>query len=441
MLNNYLPIVYIKHIIKLFIYNFIFALKLPYPKGLLYIFKIKIKKNLVPLIASEKFKEKKINKIYNKIFSMLKVAQDNNFDIPQLYLWTSIASLVLGKKDQWVNYRLEYIKKQSLITKKLHKKGNNFLIIEPGLILNTIGTIFNLDAWIKSRILGFQKNYKLILPVIPELKNKIINPSMISYLKPYVEIIEDPEKAKYYYSILDDYKCLYDEHIPCGDKIIPIAHSSGAYVQSIWDKEGRKPLFQLTDEHKEKGEATLRKMGLPSGAWFATCHVREPHYKDREDFRDSDITTFNDAFKEITKRGGWVIRMGDKSMKPLPDMPQVVDYAISEFKSDWMDVFLCASSKFMIGTSSGLSAINYIFGVPIAMTNLTPTMSAYLTKKDLFIPRLMQRLEDGRMLSLVELMTSPYSLGVNDGIYMHINKVKNNSQYKFGNKESHTRDA
>ena len=113
MLNNYLPIVYIKHIIKLFIYNFIFALKLPYPKGLLYIFKIKIKKNLVPLIASEKFKEKKINKIYNKIFSMLKVAQDNNFDIPQLYLWTSIASLVLGKKDQWVNYRIEYIKKQS----------------------------------------------------------------------------------------------------------------------------------------------------------------------------------------------------------------------------------------------------------------------------------------------------------------------------------------
>ena len=272
--------------------------------------------------------------------------------------------------------------------------------------------------------MGFQKNYKLILPVIPELKNKIINPSMISYLKPYVEIIEDPEKAKYYYSILDDYKCLYDEHIPCGDKIIPIAHSSGAYVQSIWDKEGRKPLFQLTDEHKEKGEATLRKMGLPSGAWFATCHVREPHYKDREDFRDSDITTFNDAFKEITKRGGWVIRMGDKSMKPLPDMPQVVDYAISEFKSDWMDVFLCASSKFMIGTSSGLSAINYIFGVPIAMTNLTPTMCAYLAKKDLFIPRLMQRLEDGRMLSLVELMTNPYSLGVNDGIYMHINKVK-----------------
>ena len=74
-----------------------------------------------------------------------------------------------------------------MITKKLQNKGNNFLIIEPGLILNTIGTIFNLDAWIKSRILGFQKNYKLILPVIPELKNKIINPSMMSYIKPYID--------------------------------------------------------------------------------------------------------------------------------------------------------------------------------------------------------------------------------------------------------------
>ena len=90
------------------------------------------------------------------------MTKDNNFDVPQLYLWTSIAALSLGKKDQWINNRLEYIKRQSLITEKLHKKENNFLIIEPGLILNTIGTTFNLDAWIKSRILGFQKDHKLI---------------------------------------------------------------------------------------------------------------------------------------------------------------------------------------------------------------------------------------------------------------------------------------
>ena len=58
------------------------------------------------------------------------------------------------------------------------------------------------------------------------------------------------------------------------------------------------------------------------------------------------------------------------------------------------------------------------------MTNNLPTAATYLSKRDLVLPRLMQRLEDGRMLSLVELMTSPYSLGANDGMYTHINKVK-----------------
>ena len=114
-------------------------------------------------------------------------------------------------------------------------------------------------------------------------------------------------------------------------------------MQSVWDAQGRKPLFNLTEEHKKKGNDILKKIGLPENAWFVTCHVREPHFKNREDFRDSDISTYFDAFNEITNRGGWVIRIGDKSMTPLPKINQVIDYAISEYKSDWMDIFLLAN--------------------------------------------------------------------------------------------------
>ncbi|MDP6651393.1 MAG: TIGR04372 family glycosyltransferase [Gammaproteobacteria bacterium] len=62
--------------------------------------------------------------------------------------------------------------------------------------------------------------------------------------------------------------------------------------------------------------------------------------------------------KAITDAGGWVMRMGDSTMKPLPTMPQVIDYANSDMKSDWMDVFLCAQCRFVIGTSSGLFTLN-----------------------------------------------------------------------------------
>ena len=58
-------------------------------------------------------------------------------------------------------------------------------------------------------------------------------------------------------------------------------------------------------------------MGVPEDAWFAVCHVREGGFKGEEKFRDADITTYFEAFNEIVKRGGWVIRMGDNTMAPF----------------------------------------------------------------------------------------------------------------------------
>ena len=82
-----------------------------------------------------------------------------------------------------------------------------------------------------------------------------------------------------------------------------------------------------------------------------------------------------------------MIRIGDTSIQPLPAMPNVFDYTVSRAKSDWMDVFLLAASRFMIGTSSGPAGVSYVFGVPIAMSNNLPSAATYLSKEDLFLPR------------------------------------------------------
>ena len=51
----------------------------------------------------------------------------------------------------------------------------------------------------------------------------------------------------------------------------------------------------------------------------------------------------------------------------------------------------------------------------LAMTNNLPAWdNTHLSKQDLFLPRLMRRKDNGQMLNLVELMTSPYSMGVGD---------------------------
>ena len=410
---------------KVLIFNILIIFKSPYPRSYFFIMQMLLKKKLIPIINSTSFNKKKMIKVYEKIMNIQNKAIVANAVSPHIYLVASSSSLLVGKIDEWINQCNGYIKLQKSIFKTKKKKGYNFQIIEPGLMTYTIGANFTLDAWIKSQILGFQEKTRLILPILPSNRRNLVNRCMIDYYKPYIDIIEDPDDAKYYYSLIEECQAPHNVYIPCGNEFDGYyTHSAAVYIQSIWDKQGRKPLFEITDEHRERGQAVLRKMGLPKDAWFVVCHVREGGFKGEENFRDSNIFTYLDSFEEITKRGGWVIRMGDSKMAPIPSMQQVVDYANSEYKNDWMDIFLCGSAKFMIGTSSGLYTVSSIFGVPVVQTNSLPAAGSYLTKKGLFIPRLMRRKEDGQMLNLTELMTSPYNMGCADGMYDNIFRVE-----------------
>ena len=91
------------------------------------------------------------------------------------------------------------------------------------------------------------------------LIDKVVNPCMLNYLGSYIDIVEEPKQAKYYYSILKDCRAWHNVYIPNGREIYPYSLTSGAYIQSIWDQQKRKPLFQLTDEHRHKGNSILKK--------------------------------------------------------------------------------------------------------------------------------------------------------------------------------------
>ena len=408
--------------IKYFFYLILSIFRIPYSQAYANIQSYSVKNILINKISSKNIDMYLIKKLYKKNYEFLNFCKKINVDIPELYFWTALAALTTGNYEDWKNLRLNLLEKQKIIS---NKKNFNFQVIEPGHIVFTIGNTLTLDAWIKSQFLGFGKKIRTVLPLPPQYKNKIVNRSMLEYYKPFIDIIEDPKEARYYYSNLKYTQVWHNVRIPCGDKFKPyFSHSSAVYVQSVWDSQNRKPLFNLKESHRINGREILKKMGIPEDAWFVTCHVREPHFKHREDFRDSDILTYFEAFKEITDRGGWVIRIGDQSMSPLPKMNRVIDYATSEFKSDWMDIFLLADAKFILGCSSGPTTVAYAFGTPIAMTNNLPTAGTYLSKRDLFMPRLMQRIDNGKMISLVDSMTIPYSLGFSDSVYENILKVK-----------------
>ncbi len=180
-----------------------------------------------------------------------------------------------------------------------------------------------------------------------------------------------------------------------------------------WEKESRAPLFSLPAEIKERGWDALHRAGMPRDAWFVALHVREGTYDGRHagmhGVHNAKLASYFPAIAEITRRGGWVIRMGDPSMTPLPPLSNVIDYCHSDWRGDWMDIFIAAACRFMLGSGSGPVFIPPIYGVPSVITNWWPPAHRPLHTFDIFVPKLVRQLGQGRYLTLSESLQEPFS--------------------------------
>jgi putative glycosyltransferase (TIGR04372 family) len=188
-------------------------------------------------------------------------------------------------------------------------------------------------------------------------------------------------------------------------------HSSSEFhrIQGLW--RNRPPLFSLTEFDKNRGKRALLEMGIPDGVWHVCVHSRESGYSGGYDFgqsfRNSEIESYGMAIDEIVNRGGWCIRMGDDSMRPIRSKKGVVDYAHYDEKPDWLDVYICATAKLFLGNSSGIAALSSIFGIPVAAANMVPIgailQGGYL---DISIPKLYKDKKTGRYLKFKEMFES-----------------------------------
>jgi putative glycosyltransferase (TIGR04372 family) len=185
-----------------------------------------------------------------------------------------------------------------------------------------------------------------------------------------------------------------------------------AQTYQRWAGEGRKPLLRLPDEVRVRGWKALASVGIPRDAWLVALHVREPHYqhhhRDLHKVLNARIEDYLPAIDEIVRRGGWIVRMGDPSMTPLPALPNVLDYCHSAIRSDWMDVFLCATSRFFIGTASGVCYVAQDYGVPCVLTNWWPPAQRPWHAEDIFVPKLLHRMQNCRALTLEESLREPF---------------------------------
>ena len=160
----------------------------------------------------------------------------------------------------------------------------------------------------------------------------------------------------------------------CGD--MP---SGDRDVNNILDRT--TPHLEFTSAEEMKGLELLRQFGVPSGAEYVCFIVRDSGYLktlygdlgDYHSFRNADINNFLFAAEELTKFGVYVFRMGAVVEKEfVTDNSMIIDYASSELRSDFMDVFLGATCLFCLTTSTGFDAVPLAFRRPLAIVDYVP---------------------------------------------------------------------
>jgi putative glycosyltransferase (TIGR04372 family) len=172
-----------------------------------------------------------------------------------------------------------------------------------------------------------------------------------------------------------------------------------------WRSQLSVPLeLRLPQKLIDSCELKCAQMGLPRDVKFVCLHVREGgFFGDWENPRNASIYKYVAAVQEITKRGMWVVRMGDAKMAPLPALDCVIDYAHAPNRNALLDVYLIGKCNFFIGTSSGIYDTACMLGKPVILTNMTHWLNIVLPKKgDLMLFKHVHSIKDKRELSIQE---------------------------------------
>ena len=142
----------------------------------------------------------------------------------------------------------------------------------------------------------------------------------------------------------------------------------------------KNKLFDFNDKENQFGNEFLKKYNIEPGN-FVCLHIRSNEYYldrglnkiDDRIFYNQNPNIYINSLKYLLESNYSVIRMGKgvKNMFPFSH-PNFVDYAFSDDRNDFLDIWLSANCKFIFGSTSGFTQFPMIFGVPYLDTNNFP---------------------------------------------------------------------
>lgn len=174
-----------------------------------------------------------------------------------------------------------------------------------------------------------------------------------------------------------------------------------------------KPQISLSPEQRMFGYEEISKWGLKKNDWWVCFHGRDSNYLKKKypnvnfnyhNYRDFNPNTMTDAMLTVISKGGYAVIMGENDNETLNINNKKIIHYNKKYKTDFLDIFLCAEAKFFIGNSSGLKAVSQCFNVPIAATNQIGFNVLLQPANSLTIYKKLYSIEKNRLLTFDEMI-------------------------------------
>ena len=296
---------------------------------------------------------------------------------------------------------------------KSHALHSGPRIISSNAFLGNSNIHAYIDTYIKARVLNGYQNHKIFVCLSDLQLSQIKNTEMFKYWQRYIKVICPKELRSKFGANFNLYMDDITWAINIKGKMIYVEHAK-PIVQALWEQDRRDPLLSIDDASIENSKKELEEIGLPAGAWFVSLHVRDSgaktgswHLPDPFDgHRNADIESYYDAIRWIKNRGGYVVRVGDPSMKPTKNIDGLIDYAHSSIRSSSLDLYIFTQCVFFVGTASGPILTPIIFGTPTAATNFSPVYARLHAGNTLTISKRYYSNAEERFLTLKESLLS-----------------------------------
>ena len=288
--------------------------------------------------------------------------------------------------------------------------------------------VFDVENYLVERRLGVRQDTNEKQPIkafdlffISSLDRSFSLQSAFNQVKPtntfFFEMCSRQLRVRKWVSVL----FFVNHWLPGGDshEIVPAVRRVGSKDLKGLFQQTKPQLFFNNDENTN-GYAFLEKIGQKKEDRFVCLNVRDPAYLNTDplhkgkdwsyhNHRDSNIDTYEKAAIYLAEKGYWVFRMGKIVQNAFnAKHPRILDYANSDYRSDFLDIWLMANCFFCISNGTGLDEVPRIFRKPAVYVNYLGTKKLITYDNIINVPKHLVWKETNRRLTLSEHLIHSY---------------------------------